>query len=112
MKRGDVWRVGIPLAPGHAQAGERPDIIVQDDTFNARLPTTLIVPFTSSGTTRRYPGTLLIQPDPQNGLSVPSLALVFQMRVVDKRDCVRQIGTLNPRTLDQVFAILGQLTGR
>jgi mRNA interferase MazF len=100
------------MTSGHAQAGERPAIIIQDDTFNARLPTTLIVPFTSSGTNRRYPGTLLVQPDGQNGLSVPSLALVFQARVVDKRDCVRHLGTLDPQTLDQVFAILDQLTGR
>jgi mRNA interferase MazF len=112
VKRGDVWRVSIPIAPGHAQTGERPAIIIQDDAFNARLPTTLIVPFTSSGTGRRYPGTLLVQPDGHNGLSVPSLALVFQMRVVDKRDCLRQLGTLDQQTLDQVFAILDQLTGR
>jgi mRNA-degrading endonuclease toxin of MazEF toxin-antitoxin module len=29
MKRGEVWRVRIPFAPGHAQAGDRPALIVQ-----------------------------------------------------------------------------------
>ena len=48
MKRGEVWRVRMPAVPGHAQAGERPAIIVQDAAFNASLPTVLIVPFTST----------------------------------------------------------------
>ena len=32
MKKGEVWQVRIPFAPGHAQAGIRPAIIVQNDT--------------------------------------------------------------------------------
>ena len=48
MKRGDVWRVRLPTVPGHTQAGERPAIIMQDDSFNVSLPTVLIVPFTSA----------------------------------------------------------------
>ena len=44
MKRGEVWRVLIPSAPGHAQTGERPAIILQELVFNNSLPTTLIVP--------------------------------------------------------------------
>ena len=39
------------------------------------------MPLTSKLATLRFPATVLIQPDAQNGLSVPSVALVFQMRV-------------------------------
>ena len=61
MKRGEVWRVRLPTVPGHTQAGERPALIMQDDPFNATLPTVLIVPFTSTQATLRFAGTLLIQ---------------------------------------------------
>ena len=59
----------------------------------------------------RFAGTLVIPPDQQNGLSVPSVALVFQMRTVDQRNCLKQIGTLDPVVIDQVFDVLDQLTG-
>ncbi len=112
MRRGEVWQVDIPFAPGHAQAGVRPAVIVQDDAFLGILPTVLIVPFTSSPRATRFPGTVLVQPDGQNGLSVPSIALVFQTRVLDQRYCLQRLGLLDPTTLDQVFAELDKLTGR
>ena len=111
MKKGEIWRVLIPAAPGHAQSGERPAIIVQELAFNNSLPTTLIVPLTSKLATSRFDGTLVIQPDSQNGLSAPSVALVFQMRTLDQRHCLKQIGTLDTATLDQVLDLLDELTG-
>ena len=112
MKRGEVWRVRMPAVPGHTQAGERPAIIVQDATFNASLPTVLIVPFTSTQRTTRFPGTLLVQPDQQNGLTIPSVALVFQLSALDRQNCLVHLGELDPATLDQIFDLLDQLTGR
>jgi mRNA interferase MazF len=112
MKRGEVWRVRIPPAPGHAQSGERPAIVVQEDKFIASLPTVPVVPFTSKLQAARFDGTLRIQPDNQNGLTLPSVALVFQLRAVDKRHCIQRIGVLDAVTLDKAFAILDRLTGR
>ena len=112
MKKGEVWRVHIPAAPGHAQSGERPAIILQELVFNNSLPTTLIVPLTSKLAASRFDGTLLIQPDQQNGLTVPSVALVFQVRTLDQRNCASRIGILDAATLDEIFARLDQLTGR
>ena len=112
MKRGEVWRVRMPAVPGHTQAGERPAIIVQDESFNLLLPTVLIVPFTSTQRTTRFPGTLLVQPDQQNGLIMPSVALVFQLSALDRRNCLARLGELDPATLDKVFDLLDQLSGR
>src|SRR5947209_486694 len=103
MKKGDLWRVRIPPAGGHAQTGERPALILQEDAFIATLPTVLIVPFTSTPAAARFDGTVVVHPDNQNGLRVPSIALVFQMRALDKRDCLQYLGTLDATTLDQVL---------
>lgn len=51
IRRGEVWRVRLPAASGHAQMGDRPALVVQNDAFTAALPTALVVPFT--GTWRR-----------------------------------------------------------
>ncbi len=112
MKRGEVWRVNFPSVPGHAQAGLRPAVIVQDDKATASLPTLLVIPFTATQAAARFPGTLAVQPDGRNGLMVPSVALVFQLIAVDKRYCLQRLGVLDAATLDQIFAELDKLTGR
>jgi mRNA interferase MazF len=112
MKRGEVWCVHLPSVPGHTQAGIRPAVIMQEDQATVGLPTVLIVPFTSTQATLRFPGTLAVQPDGQNGLTVPSVALVFQLAAIDKTDCLQFLGVLDPATLDQIFAELDKLTGR
>ena len=110
MHKGEVWRVRIPFAPGHTQAGERPAIIVQNDRLISSLPTVLIIPLTSTLAATRFDCTWLIQPDPQNGLTVASVALVFQVRALDKRDCLYRLGVLDQQTFAQVLTLLNHLT--
>jgi mRNA interferase MazF len=112
VTKGEVWRVRLPWGGGHAQAGTRPGVIVQDDQVAASLPTALLVPFTGARAALRLPGTVLVQPTVQNGLSVPSVALVFQLTAVDRRKCLQPLGVLEVTTLDQIFAKLDDLTGR
>ena len=112
MQRSEVWKVDLPFTPGHTQAGQRPAVIVQDGPFMAQVPTVLIVPFTSSPRATHFPATVLVQPDGQNGLTIPSVALVFQMRAVDQRYCLQRLGVLDSATLDQILGELDKLTGR
>lgn len=107
-----MWRVRILPGGGRVQAGDRPAVILQEDVYIQSLPTVLLVPFTSSLAAARFDCTLVVQPDNQNGLTVPSVALVFQARALDKRDFLQRLGALDAATLGQVFAILDQLTGR
>lgn len=110
MKRGEIWRGRLPPAAGHVQAGERPVILIQGDTYITQLTTVLVVPLTGTLAAATFPGTLLIQPDATNGLTIPSVALAFQTRALDKRDLLYRVGELDPATLDQVVALLAALT--
>lgn len=112
MKRSEVWRVRLPSTGGHTQAGERPAIIMQADLFIATLPTVLVVPLTATAAAARFAGTLVIQPDVQNGLTMPSVALVFQLSALDKRNCLHQLGVLDTSTFDQILGLVDRLTGR
>jgi mRNA-degrading endonuclease toxin of MazEF toxin-antitoxin module len=109
MKKGEVWRVRLPSIPGHTQSGERPAVILQNEPFLSRLPTVQIVPFTGQLAANRFPGTLVVQPDGANGLSVTSVALVFQLGAQDKRNFLHRLGELDPTTLDQIHALVQQL---
>ena len=111
MRRGEVWRVQLPPAPGHAQSGDRPALVVQNDAFTAALPTVLVVPFTGSLAAARFAGTRRVDPDGTNGLTAPSIALAFQLRAIDQRDCVQRLGEVDAATLVAVVALIRDLTG-
>lgn len=83
MTRGDIVLVNLPQAAdgaGHEQVGTRPALVVQDDPTSETLSVIMIVPFTSNLKAQRFPHTILIQPSAQNGLSMPSVLMIFQLR--------------------------------
>lgn len=111
MRRGEVWRVRLPPASGHAQSGDRPALVVQNDVFTATLPTVLVVPFTGNVAAARFAGTLRVDPDGKNGLTTPSIALAFQLRAIDQRDCVQRLGEVDAATLAVVISLIKDLAG-
>ena len=105
----EIYSVEIPASNGHEQAGTRPAIVVQAPRFENRLPTVLIVPLTSRLTAQAFPGTFVIQPDAENNLTMNSVALVFQLRAIDKRRLKRRIGRLTAVHLAQVHRMMKDL---
>jgi mRNA interferase MazF len=107
MQRGSVVLVDLPApasSPGREQVGTRPALIVQNDATSSITPTIMVVPFTSKSAAARFPHTIAVQPSAANGLSCPSVLLVFQLRAIDKRRVVSTIGSLERQTLDIVDA--------
>ncbi|MEQ8225783.1 MAG: type II toxin-antitoxin system PemK/MazF family toxin [Candidatus Eremiobacterota bacterium] len=103
MDRGDIYTIEMPSSNGHEQAGTRPAIILQISQVNDQLPTVIIVPLTSQLAAQTFPGTFLIHPDTENGLSMNSVALVFQIRSIDKKRLKRKIGHLNTFDLTRLY---------
>lgn len=99
MNVGDIYTVEIPPVDGHEQAGLRPAIIVQASRFEKQLPTTIIIPLSSQLAAQNFPGTFLIQPDAENGLTMQSVALECQLRAIDKKRLKRKIGRLSSSQL-------------
>ena len=105
MARGEILSVDLPVPVyrgGHEQLGCRPAIVVQTDVADTNLPTTIIVPFTSNISALHFPHTLRIDPSPQNGLTRPSVLLVFQLRAIDKKRIGNRIGRLEKHYLQQL----------
>ena len=112
MKPGDIHWVELPTAGGREQQGRRPAVIVQDDRYGGDLPVVLVVPLTTAGAANRFVGTVTVHPTPENGLRQESIALVFQVRAIDRRRLQEPIGNLDEQTLTAIFHELGKLTGR
>jgi len=105
MVRGDIVIVNLPQptgSSGHEQTGDRPALIVHEDATRPTLPVVMIIPFTSNMNAQRFPNTILVQPSPQNGLSIPSVLLVFQLRAIDNQRILKTIGHLEPQTMELV----------
>lgn len=110
MKRNDIVMVDLPPPLGGAgreQVGRRPAVVVQDDMPG--LPTLLVAPLTSQLAAQRFPHTLRIEPSPENGLSMSSVILIFQLQVVDKRRVLRVIGQLEEPYVAQFDSELRQM---
>lgn len=106
MGIGDIYTTDIPSTNGHEQAGSRPAVIVQAAQFEKQLSTVIIVPLTSQLGAQSFPGTLLINPDAENGLTKDSVALVFQLRAIDKKRLKRKLGRLSTIQMDQLFELV------
>ncbi|MCH7890180.1 MAG: type II toxin-antitoxin system PemK/MazF family toxin [Gemmatimonadetes bacterium] len=110
MSHGDVVSVDLGPPRGHAQAGHRPGVIVQDEETSQDLPTVVVVPVTSSlRAVDRFSHTIRIDPDGHNGLSLSSVLLVFQITAVDLRQTSRRIGRLSEAHLQQLDTTLRNL---
>ena len=60
----------------------------------------------------RFAGTTLIRPTADNGLRQASVALVFQLRAIDRHRIQERIGTVSAEVLNAMFEELGKLMGR
>ena len=100
MARGDILLISLPDSDRREEKGNRPAIVVQVEI--AASPMLMIVPVTSSLGAMRFPFVVKIEPSELNSLTMPSVAMVFQVRAIDKKRIVRKIGELDPEYLHQV----------
>lgn len=107
MKKGEVWIVEIPGVDGHEQRGRRPAIFIAD----AKTSVAIVIPCTSNTEALRFPFTIRIEPSRENGLDISSVALVLQLRAVDKKRLRNKIGKLEKPVLKKVDIMVRNLLG-
>ena len=101
MKRFEVWIVNLDPIVGSEIKKTRPAVIVSPDELNSHLQTVVIVPLTTG---RSYPFRIATRVQGK-----PGVAAVDQVRAVDKRRLVKQIGTLRGNTAKRVLAVLEEM---
>jgi mRNA interferase MazF len=102
MARGDVLLVSLPPSDRREQSGRRPAVAVQTD--QAGEPMLMVAPVTSNLGALRFAFSVRVEPSPENGLTVPSVVMVFQMRAIDKVRIVRRVGRLSQEDITRIDA--------
>ena len=105
MKKGEVWVVNIPVTDGHEQHGTRPVIVLAD------TPSSVVVgiPCTTNMRALRFPYTISITASKHNGLLEDSVALVLQIRAIDKKRLHQKIGEVEKEALQKIEGELRRL---
>jgi mRNA interferase MazF len=101
MSRGDIYLADLNPSRGSEQAGIRPVVVVQRETIDRFTQTVVIVPLTSNLRRSNIPGTIII-PAEECGLTQESVALCYQIAVIDRQRLLRQLGKLSSLYVQQL----------
>ena len=64
----------------------------------------MVAPVTSSLAALRFAFSVRVEPSNENGLTTPSVVMVFQMRAIDKARIVRKIGRVSNEDMARIDA--------
>lgn len=104
--RGDLYLADLGEGVGAEQSGNRPVVVIQNDTGNRCSSTVIVAVITSRAVTAHHLPTHTYVGE-ECGLPQPSVILLEQLRTVDKQRLGRYIGHLNPlqlQNLDRALA--------
>jgi mRNA interferase MazF len=111
--RGNLYYADLDPITGSEQGGTRPVLVVQNDAGNKHSPTVIVAAITSRD------GKILLPThcplSTQSGLGRDSVALLEQIRTIDKRRLKRYVGAIGPdeaRGVDRALAVSVGLDGR
>ena len=105
MKKGEIWIVEIPGIDGHEQRGLRPAVFIAD----TKTGVVIVIPCTSNLQALRFPFTLRIEPSRENGLDALSVALVLQLRAIDKKRLKKRLGNIEKSIVKKIDAMVCDL---
>jgi mRNA interferase MazF len=111
MTIGEIHWVELPNSGGREQAGRRPAIVIQNDDYAGSLPTVLVIPLSTAMAALRFPGTAQIKAEEKSGLRTDSVALVFQLRAIDRGRIKEKIGVASESEMVDVRSELAKLLG-
>ena len=91
VKKGEVYYADLNPVIGSEQGGCRPVVIVQNNTGNLYSPTTIIVPVTARKRKKALPTHIKVK---GAGLPKKSIALLEQLRTIDKSRLKEKVGEI------------------
>lgn len=100
IKLGDIFYANLDPVVGSEQDGIRPVIIMQNNVGNKYSPTVVIIPITSKIVKHSLPTHVLLKET--KGLSKLSIALVEQIRTLDKKRLMNKITTISEKDLNEI----------
>ena len=101
IKRGEIYYADLSPVVGSEQGGVRPVLIIQNDVGNKYSPTVIVSAITSQLDKAKLP-THIELPAEKYNLPKNSVALLEQIRTLDKRRLQEKVTTLSPDKMREV----------
>jgi mRNA interferase MazF len=101
IEQGDIFLADLNPVKGHEQAGFRPVLIMQNNVLNQHLSTVIIVPITANLKAKDKLTTYFLPKDTSQ-LDKDSVALLFQMRTIDKNRLQKKIASIDREIFLQI----------
>lgn len=112
-RRGEIYLTTLDPTIGREIQKTRPALIIQNDLSNGLTDLTIVAPITSTVRFPLNPVHVLLPADRKTGLAVTSVALLSQVRAIDKARLVKRIGAVDAdalRCVDEAIQISLGLT--
>jgi len=100
-KRGEIFLINFDPTIGSEIKKTRPAIILQNDVSNEYSSITIVAAITSKFDDNLYPTEVFIKAN-EGGLTKDSVALLNQIRSIDKQRLIKKMGIINSDTLKKV----------
>ncbi len=100
-RRGEIYLTALDPTIGREIQKTRPALIIQNDVSNRLSEITIVAPITSTVRFPLNPVHVLLAADQSTGLSVTSVALLNQIRAVDRKRLIKRLGTVDDETLER-----------
>jgi mRNA interferase MazF len=102
-KRGQIWWINLDPTVGSEISKQRPCVVVSHDTVNKLRRTPVVVPLSNSP--KAFPPVIVTTPS----AGTNSVAVVDQIRAVDKRRFVSAKGFLSTADLETLEEAIGRV---
>lgn len=99
--RGDVYLVNFDPTVGAEIQKTRPALILQNDIGNRYSPVTIVAAISSWEGESLYPTEVSLGAC-EGGLKTASLALLNQIRTIDKQRLIKKMGVVHGETMERV----------
>ena len=103
IMRGDVWRVSLDPTQGSEIKKTRPCVVLTHDTLNRLRRTVIVIPL-STAATPHPPITVPVTCQGQ-----PAVAVIDQIRAVDKHRLKSKLEGMSPADLDAIGRALSTI---
>lgn len=106
VKRGDLYYASLDPVVGSEQNGFRPVLILSNNTGNRHSPTVMVAAITGKAKKTDMPTHILLPAG--NGLELPSVVLLEQIRTLDKSrlgDFIGRLDTTTMKGIDRALAV-------
>ena len=109
IKQKDIILVSLSPTVGHEQCGTRPAVVVSAEAYHVS-GMCLMCPLTQK--LKKFFGDVILKPNQENKLDKESEILVGQIRAVDQKRIIKNIGKISDNELERCLIGLNALCGK